>query len=539
MGKSVNRMSIFSSILFLIMFFFQNEIVFSEDYYPDKSWRTSAPEAQGLNSDLLYQIPELIPGSDIAINSLLVIRHGYLVEEEYYYPYDETVPVQMHSCTKSVTSALIGIDLMSGHLGSVRQKVRDIFPDMVSNVDDPRFQAMTVEDLLTMRSGIDWPEGKVIYDSPETVMALLPRASNWIDFGLHRAMSSVPGEVYNYSSLNSHLLSGIIARTCGTNQGVFVEDRLFGPLGISNWHWGTDPQGLFCGYADLCLTPRDMARFAYLYLKHGMWKGQKILPDGWVGESTRMHVDFHNTYAENQKDDYKVSGYGYQIWLYKFGAYGAHGLFGQYIFVIPGKDMVVVVNSSLLESMDIWKRQTFVPVKILTDIIIKSIVSDGPIPQKPQHCSNHQDMLRQIRTGPLPMKHEKLPEIARRISGRTILLSEHNNLFHENRKKALSYALKFGPGDQCTMTIRYTDHRETFAVGLDGRFRRTDITKPFDVLFARGRWQDGSTFILDLRDPVEKQAITGLKFHFKKNKVFITYRNVSYDHEEKAEGTLE
>ena len=181
-----------------------------------------------------------------------------------------------------------------------------------------------------MRSGLDWQEGdpayRAMYQSPD-----------WVKFVLDAPMASPPGSRFNYCSGCSHLLSAILQQTTGMHTRDFAEQYLFKPLGLSNVMWETDAAGIPIGGWGLQLTPRDMAKLGYLYLRHGQWDGQQIISARWVETATQKHTDTDGGL-----------GYGYQWWTYpSLGAYAALGRYGQMIFVIPEADLVVVTTAEL------------------------------------------------------------------------------------------------------------------------------------------------------------------------------------------------
>jgi CubicO group peptidase (beta-lactamase class C family) len=306
-----------------------------EPYWPTEGWRTSPAEAQGVNSDRLSEMFEYIDEQRVDIDSVVVIRNGYIIAEQYYPPYSQDDPHVIYSCTKSFMSALIGIAIAEGHIEGVEETVIGFFPEKKFDNLDARKTEMILEDLLTMRSGLAWVEGWPAYQGLASSLAA-------ISYVMDMKMSDTPGDVFNYCSGCSHVLSGIIQETTGMNTLDFAQDRLFEPLGISNVNWETDRSGIPNGGWGLFLTPWDMAKFGYLYLHNGFWDGEQIVPEVWVrasvdrGENVELGVD-----------------YGYQWWVYpEKNFFAAQGLAGQKIIVIPDLDMVIVFTADL-ENTDI------------------------------------------------------------------------------------------------------------------------------------------------------------------------------------------
>jgi CubicO group peptidase (beta-lactamase class C family) len=176
-------------------------------------------------------------------------------------------------------------------------------------------------------------------------------------------MAAEPGTRWNYNTGASHLLSAIIQETTGMTELAFAEEHLFGPLGISEVSWGTDPQGRSSGGTSLRLTPRDMAKFGYLYLNVGQWDGQQLVPAAWVKASTMNQAPIFETY-------YGEMSYGYQWWIVPWaGYYSAVGALGQFIVVLPELDMVVVFTSTLAV------EDFFIPLTLLAFYVIPSVES--------------------------------------------------------------------------------------------------------------------------------------------------------------------
>ncbi len=290
------------------------------------SWQISTPEEEGLDpaplAAMLVAIDEHNPG----LHSVLVVRNGHIVTEAYYGAYDWDRRHELYSCTKSFVATLIGIAIDQGRIAGLDQPVLSYFPEESSV--DPRKEAMTLEDLLTMTSGLDWPEGDPIYRA-------MYQSAGWVRFVLGRPMVAAPGEIFNYSSGASHVLSAIVQQATGTPTLRFAQENLFGPLGI-NAEWHTDAQGIPIGGWGLQLTPRDMARLGLLYLNEGVWEGQRIVSAEWVRTATSKHVDTGGDL-----------GYGYQWWTYPtHGAYAALGRDGQMIFVWPEERIVVAFTGA-------------------------------------------------------------------------------------------------------------------------------------------------------------------------------------------------
>lgn len=307
------------------------------DYWPTNGWQVSTPEAQGMDSSRLQAMLEYINKYDLKIATVTIIRHGYQVLDERFSAFE--LGMNNYSVTKSVTSALIGMALQQGKISSLDQPVIGFFPDReIANLDD-RKAAMTVENLLTMQAGLDWPSGPFLGSiHPDYTTGLMEAEQDWVQFVLDKPMAAEPGSEFLYNSGASHLLSAIVQETTGMSAYEFAQQNIFSTLGfnIHEFEWESDPQGYTQGFSGLKMERFEMAKFGYLYLNRGRWEDEQILPEEWVLASTRNHVG--------------LPSYGYQWWLYPdIGMFAAEGLFGQSIFVLPELDLVVVFTAHLDE----------------------------------------------------------------------------------------------------------------------------------------------------------------------------------------------
>jgi CubicO group peptidase (beta-lactamase class C family) len=307
-------------------------------YWPTKAWRTSTPEEQGMDGQKLAQMLEAAQKKSLNLHSLLVIRNGYLVSETYFKSYQSDTKHELYSCTKSFISTLIGMAIDKGYIKGTDQRVVNFFPERTFENLDVQKQAMTLEDVLTMRSGLDWRES-------DPAIGAMYQSRDWVKHVLDMPMAEAPGTRFNYCSGCSHVLSAILQQTTGMNTRDFAEQYLFKPLGISNVGWDLDSQGIPIGGWGLQITPRDMAKLGYLYLHDGQWEGQQIVSARWVEAATQSHTETDGGL-----------GYGYQWWTYpSLGAYTALGRDGQTIFVVPASNLVIVTTAQMDSHDEIFK----------------------------------------------------------------------------------------------------------------------------------------------------------------------------------------
>lgn len=338
------------------------------DYWPTDGWRSTSPEAQGMSSVQLLAMENYIQQLSWGhlIRSVLIVRNGYIVWESYYDPaYGPNDQLNIYSCTKSVTSALIGIAIAEEHIGGVNETLLSYFPDRTIANRTVEKEAITLEQVLTMTSGLAWDEWPY---GPASSYTYLVNSPDWVQYVLDQPMRHEPGTVWDYNSGGSHLLSMIINQTAGTTTLAYADSHLFAPLGISDYQWETDPQGVVAGGSNLYLTPRDMAKFGFLYLNNGSWDGDQLVPAEWVENSTQNLATPYN--------DTDTIGYGYHWWLnLPINTYLAIGYNGQQINVVPEHNLVVVFTT--------WYEQASF-ASIMANYIIPAIgYQPPPIPPFP------------------------------------------------------------------------------------------------------------------------------------------------------------
>jgi hypothetical protein len=248
----------------------------------------------------------------------------------------------LQSVTKSVAATLIGIAIQRGEIAGVDVPVFELLDDHDLSGLDPRVKDATLEDLLTMRLGIEWHETDRPLDDTNTTLQL-EKSPNWVEFTLAQPADSDPGRRYAYNSGASHLMSAILLQATGRTAADYAEAHLFGPLGIEEYYWKRDPQDLTDTEGGLYLRSEDLARIGQLYLQDGRWEGTRLLPAGWVAAATARQV------ADVAPDDPNWNwGYGYQWWRLDasgLDVWAGLGFGGQYLVVIPERGLVGVVNS--------------------------------------------------------------------------------------------------------------------------------------------------------------------------------------------------
>ena len=333
------------------------------DYWPTQGWRSASPESQGMDSEYLLKMMETIWEQEIGVNSVLIIRNGHIVLEANGYAYHRDDLRNIRSCTKSVASALIGIAIDKGYIQSVHQPVLDFFPDRKAKRLNANKKAMTLENVLTMTTGLKCRDShRYQWDG----LTRMRKHRDWVKYMIDLPMSEKPGTHFEYCNGASFLLSAMLQNQTGMNALSFAEKNLFAPLGISNIKWPSNPRGITIGWGQLKMRPRDMAKFGYLYMNDGLWNGKQIISSQWIKESTQKH-----TIATG------LTGYGYQWWIINDDIYTAIGYEGQFIIVAPKEKLVTVFTSSLPF------KAMYTPVGLLGAYILPAVRSPTPLSENP------------------------------------------------------------------------------------------------------------------------------------------------------------
>jgi CubicO group peptidase (beta-lactamase class C family) len=310
-------------------------------YLPTQEWQVTTPEKQDMDSTTLDRMTSYVQDSGLEVNSVIVIRHGYIVYEKYFRaPWNKDRIHNIYSCTKSVMGTLVGIAVQQGKIKSLNDKMVDYFPNRTIQNLDKRKRSITLLNLMTMKGGFDWAERTFPYGDPRNPWTQALRSDDTIQFVLDKPMATQPGTVWAYNGGYSQIFSAIVTNKTGMNTLEFAKKTLFNPLGITELTWRRDRQGIYDAGGGLMLTPRDMAKYGYLILNRGFWEGKQIIPADFVAESVKTHTTFNPN-----------AGYGYESWwtIPLDGYYYAAGIRGQRIYIMEKQDMVVVTTADLPE----------------------------------------------------------------------------------------------------------------------------------------------------------------------------------------------
>ena len=286
---------------------------------------TSVGARQIKSDSLVHEVFHLAP-----IKSFLVQQDGELLIEEYRRDVSATQVSNIKSVSKSIMSLLVGIAIDQGHLQGVSQKIGEFFPGYFKDHPDPIKQAITIQDLLTMRSGLKTTSrGKY---GPWVL------SDNWVEYVLHQPLVDKPGGAMLYSTGSTHLLSVILTRATGMSTRAFAQKYLFGPLHISIGGWDRDPQGNYMGGNNIALSTSALLKIGTMVMNMGVYQGKRVVPRDWIVESMQIYT----------RSIYHPYDYGYLWWQRKFGSYTvlfAWGNGGQYIMMLPALKTVVAITT--------------------------------------------------------------------------------------------------------------------------------------------------------------------------------------------------
>ena len=305
------------------------------DYFPQKpdfpfdavyeqAFVRATPESQGISSDLLAALlRELDASKDTEMHHFMALRHGKVICECNFAPYPKGMWHITHSMCKIITGMAIGMLIEEEKL-KLDENIYDIFPDHINAFSKIFRPVITVENLLTMTSGVTFNESGIV------------SGNDWLGSFLNASVNGKPGTEFQYNSLNTYVLSAIVTKRTGETLTEYLTPRLFGPLGITKYYWETCPKGITKGGWGLFLCAEDMAKLGQLYLQRGKWNGQQLVSEYWIEISTARHLKTQNgTY-----------GYGYQLWMeQRPGSFEYNGMLGQNVIIYPDMDMVLVTNA--------------------------------------------------------------------------------------------------------------------------------------------------------------------------------------------------
>jgi CubicO group peptidase (beta-lactamase class C family) len=435
--------------------------------------RTS-PEQQGITSSTLLRFIEALERQIHEIHSFMLLRHGMVVAEGWWFPYSAEQPHLLFSVSKSFMSTAVGLAVAEGYF-SIDDPVLSFFPDeILSDVRDYRAQ-MRVRHLLTMTSG----------QAVDTWGSMVGRLDgNWIKGFFAVPVVHEPGTHFVYNTGATYMLSAIVQKTTGMKVIDYLQPRLFEPLGIRNASWQESPQGITAGGIGLSLTTEDVARFGQLYLQKGFWQGKQILSEAWISEATRFQI----RNDRGGPPDWS-QGYGYQFWRSRHNAYRADGVFGQFCIIMPEQAAVLAMTGGI-DFLDSQK-----PLDLVWELLLPAM-GEGPLSEDP---GSRRHLSEKLSSLSLPLVQDKNDSpVARQISGRTYQVDS-------NVLNIQTITLDF-TASGCIVSLETSAGTETLSCGLGvwqqgqdtGLFKQPGI---FDrtAVAASGAWTSDDCFTMVVR----------------------------------------
>ena len=439
----------------------------------------STPELQGLSSGGIRALVETVEKNNLGLHSLMVVRHGKVVAEGWWDPYQPDLKHVLFSLSKSFTSTAVGFAVTEGRL-KVADKVVSFFPEDAPANPNGHLAAMRIRDLLTMTSGHD----------QDTMPALREeKQGGWVRKFLSLPVVHPPGTFFLYNTGASYLLSAIVQRVTGQTLLDYLTSRLLQPLGIEGADWETDPQGINTGGYGLRLTTEDIAKFGQFYLQKGSWNGKRLLPETWIREATSFQVPNASSTGKNPESDWH-QGYGYQFWQCRHGAYRGDGAVGQFCVVLPAQDAVVAITS---ETADMPQILNQVWNHLLPAMTSAPLPADSHVPSLSRKLAS---------LTLLPAKTMATSPLAARVAGKSYQLAD-------NALKARTVSFGFdGRTGTFTLVDNRGEHRISCGLGhwVKAETGMPVAAPPIDSgpvqkatrakVASCGSWQDENTFVM-------------------------------------------
>lgn len=305
----------------------QNETVLTD-------LQRSTPEAEGVSSQSIIDFIDAVENSQHELHSFIYLRHGKVIAEAWWDPYQPELKHTLYSLSKSFTSTAIGF-AESENLLSVNDKVMSFFPEDLPDTVSENLEKLEIRHLLSMSAG----------QEPDPTFSILT-TEDWVKTFFATPIVHEPGTKFLYNTAATYMLAAIIHKVSGENVVDFLKPRLFEPLAITGADWEIDPKGINTGGWGLRLKTEDLAKFGQLYLQNGVWNGKQVLPEGWVKEATSKKIDQNpDATAEELAASDWLQGYGYKFWRSRHNSFRGDGAYGQYVLVFPEEDAVIIITA--------------------------------------------------------------------------------------------------------------------------------------------------------------------------------------------------
>ncbi len=439
----------------------------------------ATPEEVGISSlSILQFIEALEKAQPDAIHSVMLRRHGHIVTQGWWAPYNPHSPHYLWSLSKSFASTAIGMAQDEGLL-SIDDQVISFFPEEIPAEVSNNLKAMRIRNLLKMNSGHQW-------DTSQRIMG----GDDWVKAFLALEVEHKPGTHFVYNSGATYMLSAIISKATGMSMLEFLTPRLFEHLGIENPSWQSDPNGINLGGWGLSVTTEDISRLGYLYLQNGEWEGRQLLSQGWVEEAT----GFQTSNGSNPESDWE-QGYGYQFWQCRYGAYRGDGAFGQFCIVMPEQDVVLAITSGSDDMQGI--------LNVVWEHLLPAM-KEASLPPDDEGVRLLNEKLEALALS--SVKGEEKSSMASEVTGKSYTMDENNLSI-----QTISFNFE-SPAPEITITTGRGD--QTFKVGYQA-VERGILAMPStvsDKVAASGAWDGPDTYTVNV---IYYETPQSMKFTFR------------------------
>lgn len=351
-----------------------------------------APTSVGIEPKQMMLMYDSLMNSDLTeIHHVVVMVDGKIAGELHPKPFRAEDRHTLYSVSKTFTAVAVGLAIDDGLL-SVEDNLAKFFPEYIKDEVDPRLRDIKIKDMLTMRSGF------------KTESWMRNSKQHWVEYYLSRPLVAEPGTRYSYDSIETYLLAAVVQKVTGKTVLELLNERIFHPMGVTDVEWELCPDGIITGGWGIYLSAHSQALFGQLLLQQGEWNGKQLVSKQWVKEMMTVHVVR------------EANDYGYQIWLCEYpGAWRADGAFGQYIIIVPQKNMVVVLNQcsrskGFPERSNIWHT------------VVKNCLNCA-VDAKPAELQALKDY---EETAQLPvLQGDSINALSKKVAGKTFVLDKN------------------------------------------------------------------------------------------------------------------
>jgi len=456
----------------------------------------STPEAEGISSKAILNFIESAEQEQPnALHSFILVRHGKIIAEGWWSPYNPESPHQLYSLSKSFTSTAIGL-AVDEDIISLDDPVISFFPDKIPENPSENLKSMRVRDLLKMNTGHEVDASGRMRDPDK----------GWVAGFLSLPVERKPGTIFVYNSGATYMLSAIIQEVTGKKLVEYLQPKLFDPLDIKPPLWQSDPDGINIGGWGLFLTTNDIAKFGQLYLQKGKWNGQQIVPESWVEQAT----SYQSSNGSNPESDWE-QGYCFQFWRCRHNAYRGDGAFGQYCIVMPDQDAVLAITSGSSDMQGI--------LKLVWNNILDGMNAEA-LPADESSLSALQDKLSKLAIA--TVEGDESSAIASEVSGKTYKIEPNEQNIEE-----ILFNFE-GKENVVTLTIGGSD--QEMPVGYQTMLKGTMNLSGLGNLAvaSSGAWTSENTYRATMINYESPHAIT-FTFNFKGDDLLIdTEYNVMF-----------